>query len=96
MAFGPWVRGERERAGISLKDFSRSIEISTAYWSRIERGLELAPYIVDEGLCIFHQGFRKTRAPPGQGYFHQFDPRRQVFAQWVEAVCAAPGVGQAD
>ena len=34
---------ERERAGISLKDFSRSIDISTAYWSRIERGLELAP-----------------------------------------------------
>lgn len=43
MAFGPWVRNERERAGISLKDFSRSIDISTAYWSRIERGLELAP-----------------------------------------------------
>jgi len=43
MAFGPWVRGERERAGISLKDFSRAIDISTAYWSRIERGLELAP-----------------------------------------------------
>ncbi len=43
MAFGPWVRGERERAGISLKDFARSIDISTAYWSRIERGLELAP-----------------------------------------------------
>ena len=43
MAFGPWVRSERERAGISLKDFARSIDISTAYWSRIERGLELAP-----------------------------------------------------
>jgi len=43
MAFGPWVRDERERAGISLKDFSSSINISTAYWSRIERGLELAP-----------------------------------------------------
>lgn len=43
MAFGPWIRNERERAGISLKDFSRSIDISTAYWSRIERGLELAP-----------------------------------------------------
>lgn len=43
MAFGPWVRNERERAGISLKDFARSIDISTAYWSRIERGLELAP-----------------------------------------------------
>jgi transcriptional regulator with XRE-family HTH domain len=43
MAFGPWVRHEREQAGISLKDFSSSIDISTAYWSRIERGLELAP-----------------------------------------------------
>jgi len=43
MAFGPWIRSEREQAGISLKDFARSIDISTAYWSRIERGLELAP-----------------------------------------------------
>jgi hypothetical protein len=41
MAFGPWVRSERERAGISLKDFSRSIDISTAYWSRID-GTRLA------------------------------------------------------
>ena len=43
MAFGSWIRSEREQAGISLKDFSRSIDISPAYWSRIERGLELAP-----------------------------------------------------
>ena len=43
MAFGTWVRAEREKAGISLKDFSRAIDISQAYWSRIERGLELAP-----------------------------------------------------
>ena len=43
MAFGSWIRGEREKAGISLKDFSRSIDISPAYWSRIERSLELAP-----------------------------------------------------
>ena len=43
MAFGSWMRSEREQAGISLKDFSRSIDISPAYWSRIERGLELAP-----------------------------------------------------
>lgn len=43
MAFGPWIRTEREEAGISLKEFARSIDISTAYWSRIERGLELAP-----------------------------------------------------
>lgn len=43
MAFGAWIRGEREKAGISLKEFSRAIDISPAYWSRIERGLELAP-----------------------------------------------------
>jgi transcriptional regulator with XRE-family HTH domain len=43
MAFGPWIRAEREKADISLKDFAQSIGISQAYWSRIERGLELAP-----------------------------------------------------
>jgi transcriptional regulator with XRE-family HTH domain len=43
MAFGKWIRSEREQAGISLKDFAKAIDISQAYWSRIERGLELAP-----------------------------------------------------
>lgn len=43
MAFGSWIRSEREKAQISLKEFSRAIAISPAYWSRIERGLELAP-----------------------------------------------------
>ena len=43
MSFGPWFRGEREKADVSLKDLATSIGISQAYWSRIERGLELAP-----------------------------------------------------
>lgn len=43
MAFGAWIRSEREKAGIALSEFARSINISTAYWSRIERGLEKAP-----------------------------------------------------
>lgn len=43
MAFGKWIRTEREKADISLKEFAQSIGISQAYWSRIERGLELAP-----------------------------------------------------
>ena len=43
MSFGSWIRTEREQAGITLKEFARSIDISQAYWSRIERGLELAP-----------------------------------------------------
>ena len=43
MAFGTWIREEREKAGVSLKDLSRRINISTPYWSRIERGYEKAP-----------------------------------------------------
>jgi transcriptional regulator with XRE-family HTH domain len=43
MAFGSWIREEREKAGVALKEFARRINISTAYWLRIERGLENAP-----------------------------------------------------
>jgi transcriptional regulator with XRE-family HTH domain len=43
MSFGPWIRTEREKAEIGLNDFARSIAISPAYWSRIERGMEKAP-----------------------------------------------------
>jgi transcriptional regulator with XRE-family HTH domain len=43
MSFGSWFRTEREKADLSLKDLATSIGISQAYWSRIERGLELAP-----------------------------------------------------
>ena len=43
MAFGSWIRAEREKANIALNEFSRQIDISPAYWSRIERGMEKAP-----------------------------------------------------
>ena len=43
MAFGQWIRAKREEANIMLIDFARDINISPAYWSRIERGLEKAP-----------------------------------------------------
>ena len=43
MSFGTWFRAEREKADLSLKELATSIGISQAYWSRIERGLELAP-----------------------------------------------------
>ncbi len=43
MAFGSWIRTEREKVGTTLNEFARSIDISPAYWSRIERGLEKAP-----------------------------------------------------
>lgn len=41
--FGPWIRREREKLDIPLNVFAREIDISPAYWSRIERGLENAP-----------------------------------------------------
>ena len=43
MAFGQWIRAKREEANIMLIDFARDINISPAYWSRIERGLESPP-----------------------------------------------------
>jgi transcriptional regulator with XRE-family HTH domain len=43
MAFGQWIRAKREEANIMLIDFARDINISPAYWSRIERGFEKAP-----------------------------------------------------
>jgi HTH-type transcriptional regulator, competence development regulator len=43
MAFGTYIRKMREEAGLSLTDFARRIDISPAYWSRIEREMEKAP-----------------------------------------------------
>jgi transcriptional regulator with XRE-family HTH domain len=43
MGFGTWIRTEREKANITLNDFARRLEISPAYWSRIEREMEKAP-----------------------------------------------------
>jgi transcriptional regulator with XRE-family HTH domain len=43
MAFGSYIRRKREEAGIPLREFAQRIEISPAYWSRIEREMEKAP-----------------------------------------------------
>ena len=43
MGFGRFIREKREEAGIALRDFANRIEISPAYWSRIEREMEKAP-----------------------------------------------------
>ncbi len=41
--FGIYVRTKREEAGITLTEFARKLDISPAYWSRIETGRENAP-----------------------------------------------------
>ena len=43
MPFGDFIRQKREEAEIPLNDFARRIDISPAYWSRIERNMEKPP-----------------------------------------------------
>jgi transcriptional regulator with XRE-family HTH domain len=41
--FGTFVRTKREAVGMTLTEFARQLEISPAYWSRIETGRENPP-----------------------------------------------------
>lgn len=43
MAFGAYIRQKREAKGMALNDFARQLDISPAYWSRIEREMEKSP-----------------------------------------------------
>jgi len=43
MGFGTFIREKREQANVPMNEFARSLGISPAYWSRIERELEKAP-----------------------------------------------------
>lgn len=43
MGFGNFIREKREQANVPMNEFARSLGISPAYWSRIERELEKAP-----------------------------------------------------
>ena len=40
MPFGAFIRKKREEKGIQMNDFARQLEISPAYWSRIERDMD--------------------------------------------------------
>ena len=40
MGFGTFIREKREQANVPMNEFARSLGISPAYWSRIERELE--------------------------------------------------------
>ena len=43
MPFGDFIRKKREEKQIQMNDFARQLEISPAYWSRIERDMEKPP-----------------------------------------------------
>ena len=43
MGFGAYIRQKRDAKGIAMNDFARRLDISPAYWSRIEREMEKPP-----------------------------------------------------
>jgi transcriptional regulator with XRE-family HTH domain len=43
MSFGAFIRQKREAKGMQMNDFAALLNISPAYWSRIERDKENAP-----------------------------------------------------
>lgn len=43
MSFGAYIRRKREAKGIPMNEFARQLNISPAYWSRIEREMEKPP-----------------------------------------------------
>lgn len=43
MSFGAYIRQKREAKGIPMNEFARQLDISPAYWSRIEREMEKPP-----------------------------------------------------
>ena len=70
MGFGSWVRAKREQAEITLNDFSRRLDISPAYWSRIEREMEKPPKdeLIEKAVLILglslDQAFIEARRFP--------------------------------
>jgi transcriptional regulator with XRE-family HTH domain len=71
MSFGAVVRQRRRELGIGLNDFADRIEISSAYWSRIERDREKPPSdkLIERaaailGLTLDDLFVRAERLPP--------------------------------
>jgi transcriptional regulator with XRE-family HTH domain len=71
MGFGTWIRTRRERAEIALNEFARRLEISPAYWSRIEREMEKPPKdeLIEKacailGLAVDDAFIQARRLPP--------------------------------
>ena len=71
MTFGAFIRAKREAKEIQLNDFAGLLNISPAYWSRIERDKENAPK--DElirkaaeilGLSVDDAFIEASRLPP--------------------------------
>ena len=71
MSFGAFIREKRQEKGIQMNDFARKLEISPAYWSRIERDMEKPPK--DElihkaaeilGISVDDAFVKASRLPP--------------------------------
>ncbi|MET3791806.1 helix-turn-helix domain-containing protein [Aquamicrobium terrae] len=54
MSFGSLVRARRQELEIGLNDFAERLEVSPAYWSRIERDREKPPrdHLIERAAAI--------------------------------------------
>ena len=54
MSFGSIIRARRQELEIGLNDFAERLEVSPAYWSRIERDREKPPrdYLIERAAAI--------------------------------------------
>jgi transcriptional regulator with XRE-family HTH domain len=54
VSFGSVIREKRTEQGIALTDMAERLEISAAYWSRIERDLESPPrdHLIERAAAI--------------------------------------------
>jgi transcriptional regulator with XRE-family HTH domain len=54
VSFGSVIREKRTELGIALTDMAERLEISAAYWSRIERDLESPPrdHLIERAAAI--------------------------------------------
>ena len=71
MGFGTFIREKREQAGVPMNEFARSLGISPAYWSRVERGIEKAPRdeLIEKtagllGMSVDELFLQAARLPP--------------------------------
>lgn len=71
MTFGSVIRTRRNELGIGLNDFAGRLDVSPAYWSRIERECEKPPRdeLIERaaailGICLDDLFIAAERFPP--------------------------------
>ena len=88
MGFGSFIREKREQANLPMNEFARKLDISPAYWSRIERELEKPPkdeLIVRAATEAFPDSVEiSLMFVDGQGWCTAITVDRDEFVEWIQ------------